>query len=489
MPSNYLDCGGISPQQHKVLKRVANSFPLFVQMSLRHLGFEMANVQREMAEFLECGEERVCLMAARGYSKTYTICLYACWRWLRNPHLKVKVMSNSFARSKEITAQILHFLNRLPYTQHLKPRFARTSRTTFNINNAWIEKEPSLQSISVGSNQTGSRIDLLIADDVESEHVLEQSHRDVVLNSLREASSMLHPPATRPFYKRYKGAIPKPERTVLVALGTYATRDSLYITPKDGSAHFLQGATVRKWAALDAAGNSTFPERFSTEYLTTLRDKYLDRAYWTLQFLLDPDAIELDVSPFKMDTIRSLALSSANVLRPTVYVDPSNGKNDYMVAVVGGIADGKLVIQDVIADRDRTSDAMLADIVAKIHRKYPNAREYAIENNVGAFPELLSRALQDAGVVAKVVPVRNTRNKLVRVLENCEPLLHSGDCRFVASVLDDQRIVKEAAAWRYNSLPTATEHDDFFDAIAGWIAVNKDKLNRRPARIGDVMIA
>lgn len=472
----------------RMLRPLANDFALFAEHSFRCLGFEIAEVQREMATFMSSGEERLCLMAARGFSKTYLVSLYACWRWLRNPHLKIKVMSNSHRRAVEITSQILHFIHRLPYTKHLRPKSRRVSRTSFNIHGALVEKESSLQSISVGSNQTGSRIDLLIADDVESEHTLDEAARTTVLNSLREASSMLHPPTSRPFYKRFKGNLPKPERTVLVALGTYATRDSLYIPPADGSPHFLKGAVIRKWSALKDDGTSRFPERFTTEYLTGLRDRYLDHAYWTLQFMLDPEAIKTDVSPFKLDLMRSYALPAQTLTNMTAYIDPSAGGTDWTVCVVGGNLAGKLYIHDIVAFKGETSGVMLGK-VADVLASHKTVRNVTIENNSGAYPELLQKILLDKSLPIKVLEHKNTQNKLRRVLENAEPPLNSGECVFNARVLEDSRLVQEMGAWRYDSLPSSSQNDDFMDAIASWIYLNKRLMGRKPAIIGDVCIA
>jgi len=472
-------------KQRIYLTRLVNDFPYFVEESLKFIGLKPSNIQLEMANHLTCGEERIAIFASRGYAKTYLACLYVCWRFLRNRHLKVKVISNSYTRATEITGQILHFIKNIPFLSFLTPERLNAGRTRFNVAGAMIEKDYSLHAISVESKNTGGRADLVIADDVEAEDCNTTDKRNTVLTSVQEVSAVLHPQETRFFNRKWIDknlTIPKPDRTVFVCLGTYATVNSIYLIPEDESTpHFLRGASIRKWAALDTEGNSTFPERFSTEYLRNVRDKYVSTTYWALQYMLDPTLIVGSACPWKIEKIKEFAIDEQRLPQMFAFIDPSSG-GDYTVCVIGGIWNKKLYIHDILSYKDVASDESFASICDYI-KANKEVKHVVIESNIQGYQVVFKNIMKQKGVIANVGEYRAKGDKHTRTLETLEPLLNSGDIVFCKKLLYNNLLMKEMAAWTFTELPSGACHDDFMDAISSFARVNLEKIGRGQCKI------
>jgi predicted phage terminase large subunit-like protein len=458
-------------QQAKIL---VNSFAEFLAYTLDYMGYEMAPIQRKMAEALASGNPRIGLIASRGFSKTTIVSSYICWRWLRCPHLKVKVLSNSFNRASEITAHVLHQIRTLPILSHLKPDVKSVNRTRFRLKGSWPEKDYSLTATSVYSKLSGSRADLVIADDAASDQTQTQALRDVILASLQECSALLHPVDSRPFYKRYKGNIPKYERTQFVCVGTYESVDSVYRIPDDMSPHPLRGANVYHFPALNEQGESNFPERFSTDYLKEIRDKYTSGLYWACQFQCDPASVQSEARPFKIDKIRAHSTEAPDTATWFAAVDPSFADgNDYFVLTIGNAANGKIYIIDQKGWNTGGIDNVVEQMCVHIKQHCPKLKTISVEINNSAYDVILQTALRKHGILASVVPYRSHTNKLERIINIMEPLLNSGTVVITPKALTNTQLLREFNDFTYSNLP---KNDDFVDCMTALVEQNKSKV-------------
>ena len=127
--------------------------------------------------------------------KSWLTSAYVVFRLLHNPRLNVLVVSASKQRADDFSTFTLRLINEIQVCQHLKPREdQRNSKIAFDVGPAPASQAPSVVSKGITSQITGSRADLIIADDVES---LNNSAtflmREKLLSSIAEFEAVLKP--------------------------------------------------------------------------------------------------------------------------------------------------------------------------------------------------------------------------------------------------------------------------------------------------------
>jgi len=190
---------------------------------------------------------------------------------------------------------------------HLKPRDdQRHSKVSFDVAPARASHAPSVKSLGVTSQLTGSRADLIIADDVESANNSQtQLMRDRLGETVKEFDAII-----------------KPEVGRIVFLGTPQTEMSLYNDLEE------RGFETRVWTALyptqtqqvslghklapivaDAVkenkklvGKPTDPQRFDEVDLMERQASY-GRSGFALQFMLDTTLSDLEKYPLKLNDL------------------------------------------------------------------------------------------------------------------------------------------------------------------------------------------
>jgi hypothetical protein len=113
------------------------------------------------------------VQAQRGQAKTTLTAIYAVFRLIHEPHLRVLIFSAGGKMSKEIASFVIQIINGLDFLWMLcadKNAGDRESVEGYDIH--WlfkgVEKAPSIKCMGVDTNAQGSRADVLIADDIES---------------------------------------------------------------------------------------------------------------------------------------------------------------------------------------------------------------------------------------------------------------------------------------------------------------------------------
>lgn len=107
----------------------------------------------------------------RGVAKSFITCAYCVWRLWKNPQLKVMVVSASKDRADANAVFIKRIINALPFLSHLIPDPTKGNRDTqnlFDVAPAIPDISPSVKSVGITGQITGSRADLLISDDKHS---------------------------------------------------------------------------------------------------------------------------------------------------------------------------------------------------------------------------------------------------------------------------------------------------------------------------------
>lgn len=292
------------------LERKLKDFRNFVYLAWDHLGLpEPTPIQLDIAQYLQKGPRRRVVQAFRGVGKSWLTSAYVVFRLLHDPKLNVLVVSASKQRADDFSTFTLRLINEIPICQHLKPRDdQRNSKIAFDVGPASASQAPSVVSKGITSQITGSRADLIIADDVES---LNNSATFLMREKLQSAVAEFE-------------AVLKPGGEVIY-LGTPQTEQSIY--------HGLheKGYDTRIWPArypdarlktafgvklapmlLDGIeGDPTDPRRFNAMDLMEREASY-GRTGFSLQFMLDSTLSDADRYPLKLADLLVFGLNPEN---------------------------------------------------------------------------------------------------------------------------------------------------------------------------------
>lgn len=290
-------------------ERMKADFRVFLVYVWRFLGLpDPTPVQLEIAYFLQHGGRRIVVEAFRGIGKSWITSAYVCWLLYRDPTETILVVSASKDRSDSFSIFTKRLIWEVPILQHLRPDpngLERTSNVAFDVRGAFAHA-PSVKSVGITGQITGSRARRIIADDVEVVNNSETAaQREKLLLLVAELGGAVLTPDAR---DGLEGGI--------VFLGTPQVEDSLYKKLPQ------KGYTVRIWPAcvpekvdgydnclgplvqkmLDdgvPAGTPIEPTRFDTRELDERRLEY-GRVGFALQFLLDTSLSDEDRHPLKL---------------------------------------------------------------------------------------------------------------------------------------------------------------------------------------------
>ena len=284
-------------------------FRNFTYLVWKHLGLpEPTPVQYDIAEYLQNSPKRCIIEAFRGVGKSYITAAYVVHQLLLNPQLKFMVVSASKARADDFSTFTQRIIMELPICQHLVAKDGqRWSKIAFDVAPAKASGSPSVKSVGVTGQLTGSRADIIIADDVEvPNNSMTQMMREKLGETVKEFDAVLKP----------NGKI--------IYLGTPQNEMSLY------NALITRGYEMRVWPAryptleraekayggklaptlydslqtnLEAIyGLPTDPKRFTDEDLLE-RELSYGRSGFALQFMLDTSLSDQDKYPLKISDL------------------------------------------------------------------------------------------------------------------------------------------------------------------------------------------
>ena len=126
-------------------------------------------VQYDVAYALQHGTDRDIIEAYRGMGKSYITSAFAVWNWWKNTDCRIMVVSGGKDRADAFSRFCLRLLQDMPELKHLAPRRDQLkSLAAFEVNGARPDHSPSCKSVGITGQLTGSRADIIIADDVET---------------------------------------------------------------------------------------------------------------------------------------------------------------------------------------------------------------------------------------------------------------------------------------------------------------------------------
>ncbi len=280
---------------------LAKDFRKFLWLVWQHIGLpDPTPLQYDIARYMQIGPSKICIEAFRGVGKSFIAAAFVLWLLRNNPQLKILVVSASKTRADAFSTFCMRLIQEMEILKHLRPgEDQRNSRIEFDVGPAVADQSPSVKSVGITGQITGTRADIIIADDVE---VLNNSAtsemREKLLERTKEFSAVIKPL--------------KSSRTIY--LGTPQTEDSIYNklpetfetriwparipTDEEAVAYGSKLAGyIKKLTQLP--GMTTDPQRFSDEDLLARESEY-GRSGFMLQFMLNTQLSDEDRFPLKV---------------------------------------------------------------------------------------------------------------------------------------------------------------------------------------------
>ena len=466
-----------------VLTALQDDFKLFLQALWAELDLPSpTRAQYAIADYLQHGPKRLQIQAFRGVGKSWITGAFVLWNLFNDREKKIMIISASKERADNMSIFLQKIIIETEWLSHLRPRTddARWSRISFDVN-CPPHQAPSVKSVGITGQLTGSRADLMILDDVEVPgNSMTELMREKLLQLCTEAESIL---------------TPKKDSRILF-LGTPQTTFTIYrkLAERNYKPFVWTARYPRKLSQyegllapqlqedIDSGAEPWTPtdDRFNEEDLIE-REASMGRSNFMLQFMLDTTLSDAEKFPLKMADLVVTSVNPtncpdsvvwcsdpANVIKdapavglPGDYfyspmqlqgdwlpyseticsVDPSGRGTDETAAAYISQRNGFLYLHEMRAYRDGYSDNTLLDIL-KGCRKY-GVSKLIIETNFGdgIVSELFRKHLQQTKQAIDIEEVRANVRKEDRIIDALEPVLNQH------RLIIDRKVID----WDYNS--------------------------------------
>ena len=509
-------------------------FRNFMFVIWQHLKLpQPTDVQYDIAEYLQNSPRKVVIEAFRGIGKSYITVAYVCWRLYLDPQIEIMVVSAGKERADSFSIFVKTLINDVPMLQHLiadKSKGQRDSNVAFDVGPKLPSGSPSVKSVGITGQLTGSRADLIVGDDIE-----------IPSNSATPDLRFKLSELVKEF-----AAVIKPEGKI-VYLGTPQTEMSLYNVLEG------RGYQLRIWTAkypteeqlkgysgrlapfiLDRlefhqAGSPVDPMRFNEQYLVERELEY-GRSGFALQFMLDttlsdankfplkitdlivaycnpiqaPNQIYWSNNPLlKLKDLPNVAMAgqayySSDVLgsgyspydSSVMVIDPSGRGTDETGYAVAKMSSGNIYVPAAGGLQGGYSDETLIALcnIAKEHK----VNKIMVESNFGdgMFTKLLTPHMNRI-YPCTMEEVRQSTQKEVRIINALEPVLNQHRLVIDPSVIQKdydtamERYPADKAPQymlfyqltRLSKDRNALKHDDRLDALAMAVQFFSDRLS------------
>jgi len=501
-------------------------FRNFLYIVWKHLALpDPTPVQYDIADYLQNSPKRAIVEAFRGVGKSYVTAAFVVHQLLLDPDKKFMVVSASKARADDFSTFTQRLILELPMCQHLvAAEGQRWSKIAFDVGPAKASGSASVKSVGITGQLTGSRADIIIADDVEvPNNSMTQGMREKLGEAVKEFDAVLKPDGK------------------IIYLGTPQCEMSLYNTLTE------RGYAMRVWPArypsvegseraygtrlaptlwddmgkaespLD--GQPVDPMRFTDEDLLE-RELSYGRSGFALQFMLDTSLSDTDRYPLKLSDLMVMSCDRDKAPEKLVYgvmkeikelpnvglagdkffapeaivgdyvdydgsvlvIDPSGRGADETAYAVVKMKNGILYVPDAGGIEGGYSEKVLERLsyIAKDHK----VNMVLIESNFGdgMFSELLKPVIQRIYPVT-MEEVRHSKQKELRIIDTLEPVMNQHrlviDPKVIQRDFDSVQHLPPEKAQRYmltyqltriTKARGALAHDDRLDALAMGVA-------------------
>ena len=513
------------------LDLLKDDFKLFLQALWNELDLpNPTRAQYAIADYLQHGPKRLQIQAFRGVGKSWITGAFVLWTLFNNPEKKIMIISASKERADNMSIFLQKLIIETPWLKHLQPKGddSRWSRISFDVSCS-PHQAPSVKSVGITGQLTGSRADLMILDDIEVPgNSMTEFMREKLLQLCTEAESILTPkPDSRIMFL----GTPQTTFTVYRKLAERSYKPFVWPARYPRKVSQYEGLLApqlvedidkgaKKWEVTD--------DRFDNDDLVE-REASMGRSNFMLQFMLDTSLSDAEKFPLKCADLIVTSVNPTtapesivwcsdpqNVIKdlPTVglpgdyfyspmqlqgewdsyqeticSVDPSGRGTDETAAAFISQRNGFLYLHDMRAYRDGYSDQTLLDIL-KGCKKY-GVSKLLIETNFGdgIVSELFRKHLQQTKQGIDIEEVRANVRKEDRIIDSLEPILNQHRLVIDRSVIEKDFKSNPDAAPEERLLymlfyqmsrmcreKGAIRHDDRLDALSQGIKYYTDAM-------------
>ena len=518
--------------EKSTLDLLRDDFKLFLQALWAQLDLpNPTRAQYAIADYLQHGPKRLQIQAFRGVGKSWITGAFVLWTLFKDKEKKIMIISASKERADNMSIFLQKLIMETPWLKHMQPAddSARWSRISFDIK-CPPHQAPSVKSVGITGQLTGSRADLMILDDIEVPgNSMTEFMREKLLQLCTEAESILTPKNDSRIM--YLGT-PQTTFTIYRKLAERNYKPFVWPARYPRKVSQYEGLLAPQLVEDMDEGSDpwgvTDPDRFDNEDLIE-REASMGRSNFMLQFMLDTSLSDAQKFPLKCADliITSVNPTTApesvvwcsdpqNVIKdlPTVglpgdyfyspmqlqgewdsyseticSIDPSGRGTDETAAAFISQRNGFLYLHEMRAYRDGYSDNTLLDIL-KGCKKF-NVTKLVIETNFGdgIVSELFRKHLQQTKQAIDIEEVRANVRKEDRIIDTLEPVFNQHRLVVNRAVVEwDYNSNKEAAPEerllymlfyqmsRMCREKGAVKHDDRLDCLAQGIKYFTDAL-------------
>ena len=471
-----------------VVSALKGDFKLFLQALWGELDLPSpTRAQYAIADYLQHGPKRLQIQAFRGVGKSWITGAFVLWTLFNDAEKKIMIISASKERADNMSIFLQKLIIETPWLSHLRPKSddSRWSRVSFDVNCS-PHQAPSVKSVGITGQLTGSRADLMVLDDVEVPgNSLTELMREKLLQLATEVESILTP---KDDSRICILGTPQTTFTVYRKLAERNYRPFVWPARYPRKIDNYEGLLAPQLQEDIDRGASpwmvTDPDRFDDEDLIE-REASMGRSNFMLQFMLDTSLSDAEKFPLKCAdlVVTSVNPSTApesvvwcsdpqNVIKdlpivglPGDYfyspmqlqgdwnpyseticsVDPSGRGTDETAAAYISQRNGFLYLHEMRAYRDGYSDRTLLDILSGC-KKY-GASSLLIETNFGdgMVAELFKKHMNQTKQNIGIEEVRANVRKEDRIIDSLEPVLNQH------RLIVDRNVIE----WDFKSNPDA----------------------------------
>tara|TARA_A100001035_G_scaffold238843_1_gene203622 strand:+ start:138 stop:1808 length:1671 start_codon:yes stop_codon:yes gene_type:complete len=504
-----------------MIPKQLHDFKNFMYLVWKHLNLpDPTPVQYDIADYIQSGVKRSIVEAFRGVGKSYITAAYVVHQLLLNPDKKFLVVSASKARADDFSTFSQRIIMEMPLCKHLVAKEGqRWSKIAFDVAPAKASGSPSVKSVGITGQITGSRADVIISDDVEvPSNSMTQMMRERLSENVKEFDAVL-----------------KPEGRIIY-LGTPQTELSLYnVLVERGyemriwTARFPKPDNIEKSYSNRLApyiinklehdesieNDPTDPKRFNEDDLLE-RELSYGRSGFALQFMLDTALSDTDRYPLRLSDLMVMSCDSEKAPEKLIYgvmkpllnlpnvglsgdrlyapesilgdyvaysgsvlaIDPSGRGEDETAYAVVKMLNGYLYVTDAGGLSGGYGKEVMVSL-ANIAKKN-QVNMVLIESNFGdgMFQSLLLPYLQKTYPVT-IEEVRHSKQKELRIIDVLEPVMNQHklviDPKVIQNDYDSVQNRPTEKAMRYMLTYQMTRitkdrgslaHDDRLDVLA-----------------------
>ena len=514
------------------LDLLRDDFKLFLQAMWTQLDLPSpTRAQYAIADYLQHGPKRLQIQAFRGVGKSWITGAFVLWHLFNDKEKKIMIVSASKERADNMSIFLQKLIIETPWLAHLRPKSddARWSRISFDVNCS-PHQAPSVKSVGITGQLTGSRADLMVLDDIEVPgNSMTELMREKLLQLATEVESILTP---KPDARICILGTPQTSFTIYRKLAERNYRPFVwtarYPKEKDSYEGMLAPQLLEDIENGAEVWSPTDPDRFEDLDLLE-REASMGRSNFMLQFMLDTTLSDAEKFPLKCSDLIITAVNPStcpdaviwssdpqNVVKdaPTVglpgdyfyspvqlqgdwlpyseticSIDPSGRGTDETAAAFISQRNGFLYLHEMRAYRDGYSDKTLLDILRGC-KKY-GVTKLLIETNFGdgIVAELFRKHITQTKQSLDIEEVRANVRKEDRIIDSLEPVLNQHRLVVDRSVID----------WDFKSNPDtppeerllymlfyqmsrmcrekgAVKHDDRLDCLAQGVKYYTDAM-------------